>query len=101
MILESKISKSYYNNLDNLEDNEQPYVKTLKQKEIGRVIDTYSKKRKSKKSKVLNHVGHLEKAYTNKAYTFVQDLEEDGVKNVKGVACKKQATVRVSTRHIC
>ena len=43
---------------------------------------------------------HLEEAYSNKAYTFVQDLEEDGVNSVKGVACKKQTMVRVSTRYI-
>ena len=42
----------------------------------------------------------LEEAYSNKAYTFVQDLEEDGVNSVKGVACKKQTMVRVSTRYI-
>ena len=48
----------------------------------------------------MSHVEHLEEAYSNKAYTFVQDLEEDGVNSVKGVACKKQTMVRVSTRYI-
>ena len=43
---------------------------------------------------------HLEEAYSNKAYTFVQDLEEDGVNSDKDVACKKQTMVRVSTRCI-
>ena len=33
-------------------------------------------------------------------YTFVQDLEEEGVNSVKGAACKKQTVVTVSTRYI-
>ena len=78
--------EEYYSNLDNLEDAEQSYAETLKQEEIERVIDTYGKKKKGKKSKVLNHVWHFEEAYTNKAYTFVQDLKQDGVNSVKGVA---------------
>ena len=86
--------------MDNLEDDEQPYAETLKQEEIERVMDSYGRKKKGKKSKLLSHVQHLEEAYSNKAYTFVQDLEEDGVNSVKGVACKKQTMVRVSTRYI-
>ena len=48
----------------------------------------------------MSHVEHLEEAYSNKAYTFVQDLVEDGVNSDKDVACKKQTMVRVSTRYI-
>ena len=36
----------------------------------------------------------------NKAYTFVQHLEKDGVNSVKVLACKKQTMVRVSSRYI-
>ena len=39
-------------------------------------------------------------AYSGKSYIFVQDLEEDSVNRVKAVACKKQTTVKVSTRFI-
>ena len=42
----------------------------------------------------------LEEAYSDKSYTFVQDLQEDSVNSVKAVACKKQTTVKVSTRFI-
>ena len=44
--------EEYYNNLDNLEDDEQPYAKTMKQEEINRVMYSYSRKKKSKKSKL-------------------------------------------------
>ena len=39
---------------------------------------------------LLSHVEHLEEANSNKAYMFVQDLEEHVVNSVKGVACKKK-----------
>ena len=86
--------------MDNLENDEQPYAETLKQEEIRRVMNCYSRKKKDKKSKLLSHAEHLVEAYSNKAYTFVQDLEEDGVNSVKGIACKKQTMVRVSIRYI-
>ena len=92
--------EEYYSNLDNLEGDKQPNAKTLKQEEIERVMHSYSRKRKGKKSKLLSHVEHFEKACSNKAYTFVQELEEDDVSSVKGVACKKQTMVMVSLRHI-
>ena len=92
--------EEYYSKLDNLEDDEQPYAETLKQEEIRRVMNSYGRKKKDKKSKLLSHAEHLEEAYSNKAYTFVQDLEEDGVNSVKGIACKKQTMVRVSIRYI-
>ena len=63
-------------------------------------MGSYGRKKKSKKSKLLSRVKHLEEAYSNKAYTFVQDLEEDGINSVKSVAYKKQTMVRVSTRYI-
>ena len=91
--------EEYYSNFDNLEDDEQPYAETLKQEE-WMVMDNYGRKKKGKNSKLLSHVEHLEEAYSSKASTFVQDLEEDGVNSVKGVACKKQTMVKVSTRYI-
>ena len=39
-------------------------------------------------------------AYSDKSYIFVQDLEEHSVNRVKAVACKKQTTVKISTRFI-
>ena len=63
-------------------------------------MGSYGRKKKGKKSKLLSRARHLEEAYSNKAYTFVQDLEEDGVNSVKSVAYKKQTMVRVSTRYI-
>ena len=55
---------------------------------------------KGKGNKVLNYVNRLQEAYTDKSYTFVQDLEKDGVNSVFAVACKRQNNVRVSTRYI-
>ena len=55
---------------------------------------------KAKRSKVLNYKERLEEAYTNKSYTFVQDLEAEGVNSVKPIACKKQTVVKVSTRYL-
>ena len=80
--LDARIKKieEYYSNLDNLEDDEQPYAETLKQEEIKRVMSSYGRKKKGKKSKLLSRVEHLEEAYSSKPYTFVQDLKEDGVK---------------------
>ena len=63
-------------------------------------MDSHGRKKKDEKSKLLSHVEHLEEAYSNKVYTFIQDLEEDGVNSAKGVVCKKQTMVRVSTRYI-
>ena len=40
--------EEYYNNLNNLEDDEQPYAETLKQEEIKRVMDSYGRKKKGK-----------------------------------------------------
>ena len=42
----------------------------------------------------------MEEAFTNKAYTFVQELEEEDVNIVGALACKKQTQVKVSTRYI-
>ena len=79
--------EGYYANLYNLADDEQPFAETLKQAEIEKVIEKYTKKNGKKKSKVLSHEGHLEEAYANKTYTFAQDFEKDGVNSIKGVAC--------------
>ena len=92
--------EEYYSNLDNLEDYEQPYALTLKQEKIKRVMDSYRRKMKGKKFKLLSHVEHLAEAYSNKPYTFVNDLEEDSANSVKGVACKKLTMIRVSTRYL-
>ena len=96
----AKNIEEYYNNLDTIEDDDKSYAQTLKQEELKRVMDSYARKKKGKKSKFLSHVEHLEEAYSNKAYTFVQDLEEDCVNSAIGVACKKQTMVRVSTMYI-
>ena len=100
--LDAKIKniKEYYSNLENLTEVKRSYAETLKQVETERVTENFNKRNGRSKSKLLSLEGHLEEDYANKAYTFVQDLEEKGVNSVKGVACKKQTTVRVSTRYI-
>ena len=102
MNLDAKIKniKEYYSNLENLIEDERSYAETLKQVEIERVTENFNEWKGRSKSKLLSHEGHLEEDYANKAYTFLQDLEEKGVSSVKGVACKKQTKVRVSIRYI-
>ena len=46
--------------------------------------------------KILNFEDHLEEAYTNKSYTFVQEFEKEGINSVKAVVCKKQTYLKVS-----
>ena len=100
--LDAKIKniKEYYSNMENLTEDERPYAETLKQVRIERVTENFNKRKSRSKSKLLSYEGHLEDAYANKAYTFVQDLEDKGVNSVKGVACKKKTMVRVSTASI-
>ena len=92
----------YYDDVDNLKEEEQPYLDILRQEEITKVKGRFVNKKKGRKGKsnLLCHVNHPEEAYSNKAYTFIQDLEKEGVSSMKGVACKKQTTVRVLTRYI-
>ena len=47
-------------------------------------------------SKAYTFVQDLEQkeAYSNKAYTFVQDLEQKGVNSIKGIACKNKPLSR-------
>ena len=91
-----------YDDVENLPEDEQPFAETLKKAEIKRVSEKFNRKvkRKGKRSKVLNYKERLEEAYTNKSYTFVQDLEAEGVNSVKPIACKKQTVVKVSTRYL-
>ena len=91
-----------YKDVENLPFDEQPFADTLKKEEIKKVTKEFNKKKgsKGKGNKVLNYVNRLEEAYADKSYTFVQDLEKDGVNSVFAVACKRQNNVRVSTRYI-
>ena len=90
-----------YKDVNNLLYDEQPFAESLKKDEIKRVTEEFNKKgRKGKGNKVINYVNRLEEAYTDKSYTFVQDLERDGVNSVFGVACKRQSIIRVSTRYM-
>ena len=50
--------------------------------------------------KIINFEDHLEEAYSDKSYTFAQELENEGINSVMAVACKKHNYVKVSTRYI-
>ena len=91
-----------YKDVENLSFNEQPFVETLKKEEIKKVTEEFNKPEgsKGKGNKVLSCVNRLEEAYADKSYTFVQDLEKEGVNSLFAVACKRQNNVRVSTRYI-
>ena len=90
--LEAKIRniEEKYKDVESLLFDEQSFVETLKKEEIKKVTKKFNKKkgRESKGNKVPNYVNRLEEAYVDKSYTFVQDLEEDGVNSVFAVACK-------------
>ena len=48
---------------------------------------SFNRKGNRKSNKVLNYEDRLEEAYLGRSYTFVQDLEADGVNSIKAVAC--------------
>ena len=58
------------------------------------------KGRKGKGNKVLNYVNRLEEAYADKSYTFVQDLEEDGVISVFPWLVKDKIMSGFPTRYV-
>ena len=90
--LDSQLSSinRHYDNEENFDESEIKYVETLREEEVARAKERFFKKKNCKRgNKLLGHTQHLEEAYSNKAYTFVQDLEEEGINSVKGVACKK------------
>ena len=89
-----------YSNVKNHPEDEQPFAETLKKAEIKKLTEKLNKKKGKNTSKLLNYEDRLEEAYANKSYTFVQDLENDGINSAKAVSCKKKTTVKVSTTYI-
>ena len=79
-----------YDGVENFSFDKQPFVETMKEAEIKEVSEILNRKSNRKSNKVLNYKDRLEEAYSDKSYTFVQDLEAEGVNSVKGVACKKK-----------
>ena len=102
MSLEAKIKniEEKYDDVENLPEDEQPFAETLKKAEIKRVSEKFNRKvkRKGKRSKVLNYEERLQEAHLDKSYTFILNLEAEGVNSIKAVDCKKQTVVKVSTR---
>ena len=82
--LEAKIKniQDKYDDVENLPFDKQPFAETLKEAEIKEVSEKFN----TESNKVLNYEDRLEEAYLDKSYTFVQDLEADGVNSVKVVA---------------
>lgn len=89
-----------YSNVKNHPEDEQLFAETLKKAEIKKLTEKFNKKKGKNTSKLLNYVDPLEEAYANKSYTFVQDLENDGINSAKAVSCKKKTSVKVSTTYI-
>ena len=58
------------------------------------------RRRRKDDAKIINFEDHLEEAYSDKSYTFVQELENEGINSIRPVACKKQNYVKVCTRYI-
>ena len=76
-----------YANIESLPENERPFAQSLMKEEIENVTEKFGKKKKGKQ--ICKFENGLEEGYGDKSYTFVQDLEEDGVNSVKAIACKK------------
>ena len=87
-----------YASIEGLPEDKRPFAQSLMGEEIKKVTEKFGKKKKGKQ--MCKFENRLEEAYSNKSYTFVQDLEEGGVTSVKANACKKQTTVKFSTRFI-
>ena len=93
--LDSQIENvNKYNNVENREENKNPYAEILKEEEIESIKDRFSRRQKKiGKGKIrenlFNVKEHLEEAFMNKAYTFVQELEEEDVNSVRALAFKK------------
>ena len=88
------VQKKYAN--IGLTENERPFAQSLMKERIQKVTGTFGK-RKVKKCVTLKTVSRRR---SDKSYAFVHNLEEDGVNSVRGIACKKQTTVKVSTTFI-
>ena len=77
----------YYDIEENFDESEIEYVATVRQEDVARAKERFSKKKNGKRgNKLLGQTQHLEEVYSNKAYTFVQYREEEGVNSIKGVA---------------
>ena len=93
--LDSQIENvNKYNNVENREENKNPYAEILKEEEIESIKERFSRRQKKiGKGKIrenlFNVKEHLEEAFMNKAYTFVQELEEEDVNIVRALAFKK------------
>ena len=90
--------RTKYANIQGLPEDERPYALSIMKEEIEKVTEKFGKKKKGKE--MCKFENRLEEAYSDKSYTFAQDLEEDGADSVKAFACKKQTTVKVSIRFI-
>ena len=87
LLLEVKIKniREKYDNVENLPLDQQAYAETLKEAEIEKVSKNFNRKSNRKNNKVLNYEDRLEETYSDNSYTFVQDLEADGVNSVKAL----------------
>ena len=95
-LLETKI-KNIQDKHDDIEDlpfDEQPFTETLKEAEIKKVSEKFNGKCNRNSNKELSYEDMLEEGYSDKSYTFVQDLEADGVNSVKAVACKNKTLLK-------
>ena len=84
----------YYDNVDNLDENEKSYAEILKEEEIESIKNIFYKKniyrrgnsKWNEREKLLKFRNHLEEAYKDKSYNFVQELEEEGVNSARAVS---------------
>ena len=76
-----------YENMDDVSVDDQPIKETLKKQETKKVHQKFQKRKGKKIMSKFEDL--LEEAYSDKSYTFVQDLENEGINSVKTIACRK------------
>ena len=76
-----------YENMDDVSVDDQPIKETLKKQETKKVRQKFQKRKGKKVMSKFEDL--LEEAYSDKSYTFVQDLENERINSVKTIACRK------------
>ena len=74
------------------------YIEIDYYSEVEDITENFSKKVKREKVKLISFKEGIDEMYKDCSYTNIQDLE--CVNSVKVIACKNQATVKVSTKFL-
>ena len=76
-----------YKSMADISLDDIPFIETIKKQEIEKINQKFAKKKDKKK--IFKFKDRIEEVYSNKAYTFVQGLENEGANSAKAIACRK------------